>query len=367
MFNKIEFSNILKRINSTYDTMSEFASRASFDRTYISKYINLKLDKAPSPSILQKIADASKGIVSYIDLMKICGYLTLDIKEELENKLALFNLTEEEYYDAINCFMNDSTYIQSLAFMLNFTPEVELTKETQVLATILEYVMSFIPEEITIPKDKEIMSNKEKYLETQQKFYAIFDKALSSAKKFLLSLDVHKITHKNNISNEAERYVLNLYKSLTPPNQKESINYMKYLKNKQNKSFDTLSETSDELFVLRSKIQVLGQTAAGKPIEYADEGTFSSNICNVPKGADYALIVNGDSMEPDIKNGSIIYIHTQEEVENGTIAIIEIDGAVTCKKVYLEKNQLKLVSLNPKYEPMIIDKGNVRILGKVIL
>ena len=36
MFNLDKFSEILKKINGSYDTMSEFGKAASFDRTYIS-------------------------------------------------------------------------------------------------------------------------------------------------------------------------------------------------------------------------------------------------------------------------------------------------------------------------------------------
>lgn len=59
MFNKKTFSDILKKINHTYDTMTDFAKKADFDRTYISKYINMKLDNPPTPKILEKIAKAS--------------------------------------------------------------------------------------------------------------------------------------------------------------------------------------------------------------------------------------------------------------------------------------------------------------------
>lgn len=77
MFNKETFSNILKKINASYETMTEFAKKAEFDRTYISKYINQKLDNPPTPKILEKIAKASNGITSYTELMEICGYIDL--------------------------------------------------------------------------------------------------------------------------------------------------------------------------------------------------------------------------------------------------------------------------------------------------
>lgn len=77
MFNKQEFSNILQKINSTYTTMTEFAQKAAFDRTYISKYINMRLNNPPTPKILEKISNASNDVVTYNELMRICGYISL--------------------------------------------------------------------------------------------------------------------------------------------------------------------------------------------------------------------------------------------------------------------------------------------------
>ena len=154
--------------------------------------------------------------------------------------------------------------------------------------------------------------------------------------------------------NEPNQYVLDLYNSLSPEAQKDTVSYMRALKlvNKPN----------------RSKIQILGQTAAGQPIEYGDSYAQDvEDVEHIPKGADYALTVNGDSMEPVIKNGQVIYIKAKPDVEDGTIAVVEIDGAVTCKKVYKWKDHIELQSLNTKYEPIIITGGNFRILGEVLL
>ena len=74
MFSKDEFSEILSKINSSYSTMTEFANVAKLDRTYISKYINKKLNNPPTPKILEKIANASNEITSYEHLMRVCGY-----------------------------------------------------------------------------------------------------------------------------------------------------------------------------------------------------------------------------------------------------------------------------------------------------
>lgn len=118
MFNKEKFSSILKEINSTYSSMTEFAQKASFDRTYISKYINMKLDNPPTPKILEKLANASNGVTSYYELMKICDYIDLT---------ATFLLTNERK-DTNFCYWNkedlkdlgfDEIDVNKLAYLSN--------------------------------------------------------------------------------------------------------------------------------------------------------------------------------------------------------------------------------------------------------
>lgn len=99
MFDKNKFSKILKQINETYDSMTEFAQKASFDRSYISKYINLKLDNPPTPKILKKIAQSSNNVVSYPELMNICGYIDKDNDpyiQTLNQKIGFLNDTRED-------------------------------------------------------------------------------------------------------------------------------------------------------------------------------------------------------------------------------------------------------------------------------
>lgn len=74
MFDKNKFANILNEIVSHYQSISEFANVSTNGRSYISKYINKKITAPPSPKVLQKIANASKGLTTYNELMQICGY-----------------------------------------------------------------------------------------------------------------------------------------------------------------------------------------------------------------------------------------------------------------------------------------------------
>lgn len=97
MFDKEKFSSLLNEIVSKYSSISEFADISESGRSYISKYINKKIDVAPSPKVLNKIADSSKGVVTYIELMYICGYITDENMNELEDLLnKVYNLKNME-------------------------------------------------------------------------------------------------------------------------------------------------------------------------------------------------------------------------------------------------------------------------------
>ena len=59
----------------------------------------------------------------------------------------------------------------------------------------------------------------------------------------------------------------------------------------------------------------------------------------------------------------------QDDVENGEIAVVEIDGnGVTLKKVYFNYDDETVIlrSLNDKYEDRVLHPDEVRIIGKVV-
>ena len=51
----------------------------------------------------------------------------------------------------------------------------------------------------------------------------------------------------------------------------------------------------------------------------------------VPPEAEFAVRIRGDSMEPEIGDGSIAYVH-HAPVENGDVGIFCVDGDMFCKK-----------------------------------
>ena len=79
--------------------------------------------------------------------------------------------------------------------------------------------------------------------------------------------------------------------------------------------------------------------------------------------ADYALRINGDSMEPKYHSGDVILIQTTDTVEEGELGIFVLDGAGYFKKYGGDH----LISLNPKYAPIPLkDFEDVACCGRVV-
>ena len=118
-------------------------------------------------------------------------------------------------------------------------------------------------------------------------------------------------------------------------------------------------------------VPLLGEIACGQPIFASEEyGQFAE----LPSGirADFCLKAKGDSMVgARIMDGDLVFIRSQEQVENGAIAAVIIEDSATLKRVYLDpkKQILSLCAENPLYPPLLYSKEEleqVRILGKAV-
>lgn len=119
------------------------------------------------------------------------------------------------------------------------------------------------------------------------------------------------------------------------------------------------------------KIPLLGTIACGEPI-MAEENIEDYVEVDKDLHVDFALRCKGDSMiGARIKDGDIVYIHQQRDVENGEIAAVLIGDEATLKRVYKypEKNMLVLKAANPEFEDFIFtgaEVDEIGILGKAV-
>ena len=88
---------------------------------------------------------------------------------------------------------------------------------------------------------------------------------------------------------------------------------------------------------------------------------------DAPVQTSYTVDVKGDSMEPRLHNGDLLYVRQQDSVEDGEIGIFFYDGNVYVKKQEHHHGQLYLISFNPAYEPIEVNENmGFCCLGKVL-
>lgn len=86
-------------------------------------------------------------------------------------------------------------------------------------------------------------------------------------------------------------------------------------------------------------------------------------IPNIPKykKVDYAIGVNGNSMEPIFHDEDMLLIEMTEEIAYGDIGIFLVDGESYVKKL----GTGELISLNPQYENIPLT-GESKCMGRVV-
>lgn len=118
------------------------------------------------------------------------------------------------------------------------------------------------------------------------------------------------------------------------------------------------------------KIPIIGTIAAGIPI-FAHENIEGYDYISSSSHADFCLRIKGDSMiGARILDGDLVYIRKQQNVENGEIAAVLIDGEeATLKRVYKLNGSIILRAENPNYKEMVFTKKDAKeisIIGKAI-
>lgn len=147
----------------------------------------------------------------------------------------------------------------------------------------------------------------------------------------------------------------------------EALKRKGYLKKHANqpRGIETLQKKPKESIV---EIPLLGTIAAGEPIEAIE----NPETITVPKdslsksGRHFALRVKGDSMiDEGIFDGDTVVIREQSTAENGeTVVAIINQNEATLKRLYREKNRIRLQPANQSMQPLYPDGIDIR--GKVI-
>ncbi len=136
---------------------------------------------------------------------------------------------------------------------------------------------------------------------------------------------------------------------------------------------EKLSKKSNTIGDEVVQIPVYGKISAGLPIEMQTDSIIDHiyiEKSETKRGKFFALEVVGDSMDKIIPNGSRVVVRQQEELENGEIGVIAINGYEATVKRYERDNDnvyLYPESNNPEHrvQRYSLKETPVSILGKV--
>ena len=65
--------------------------------------------------------------------------------------------------------------------------------------------------------------------------------------------------------------------------------------------------------------------------------------------------------------GDYVVVSRNIDPRSGSIALVELNGEVTIKKIFFKDDQVVLQPANSQYEPILVtDKDQFRIIGKVV-
>ncbi|MDR0297737.1 MAG: LexA family transcriptional regulator [Streptococcaceae bacterium] len=157
--------------------------------------------------------------------------------------------------------------------------------------------------------------------------------------------------------------IIDIYRKLVPLRQQEVVNFAQDQWNEQNKVIAMISNKVEKTFEYR----VYERLSAGTGYGYTNDGDYDVVKFDKWVDHDYASWVYGDSMEPTYLNGSVALIKDTGFDYDGAIYAVDWDDSTFIKKVYREKDGLRLVSLNNKYSDKFAPyEDNPRIIGKII-
>ena len=113
---------------------------------------------------------------------------------------------------------------------------------------------------------------------------------------------------------------------------------------------------------------VLGEIAAGKPIEALDQREVIDLLPDAGDKDIFVLRVKGNSMiEDHIQNGDYVIVERRNVAENGETVVALIDNdRVTLKRFYREGERIRLQPSHPNMKPIFVREGDFAIQGVVI-
>ncbi|WP_295591824.1 XRE family transcriptional regulator [uncultured Streptococcus sp.] len=154
--------------------------------------------------------------------------------------------------------------------------------------------------------------------------------------------------------------IARLYNVLSNKGQNQVLEYTRRLVQEESRKIVTVSENLYEYHVYE-------KMSAGIGASVYDDRNYDTVYFNEELAHDFASWVSGDSMEPKYHNDSVALIRETGFDYDGAVYAVVWNSQTFIKKVYREKEGLRLVSINKAYKDIYIPYDeNPRIVGKIV-
>lgn len=178
-----------------------------------------------------------------------------------------------------------------------------------------------------------------------------------------------KLSEISGISKSTLSDYINCKTLINPGNVEKLAKAFNVKKSEIDPSFKTQSiyPVAEEKLI---EIPIVGQISCGNGmIAYEEIERYETTPKSWVNGGEYFYLrAKGDSMiNARIREGDLLLIRRQDDVESGEIAAVLIDEEAVLKRVYKnEQGNVILQSENPKYPPIVLNGDkNIKILGKL--
>ena len=397
-YNKDKFLSILNKLKESFGSQNKMAEALGISSSYITKIYDENTKNPPAPEYLKKIADNSKGVTTYDELMAVCGYQTENMETFVFNIYKEFKrfadyIKSNDTDSAIDIKSTISTFLKYLEKLsTNIYDEDEDGEE--IFLWDMFYNSNIIDDFGYIIGFMLLYDGFLKYLEKANcikiinyEFKNWFNKdeiyyIMNNYKKIILfsySNTNFEIIDKNSIialSDKIDEF--SNYLTLCIINDFDGKNLLSILfKQRVDETINNTEqyETQDNNTNNYKRIPVLGSIPAGIPIELIQDVIDYEDISEemLKGGKEYfALKVKGTSMWPKYLDGDTIIVLKQNDCESGQDAIVMVNGDDgTFKRVIKKDTGITLEPINQQeynsvsYSNEDIEKLPIKILGVV--
>lgn len=127
----------------------------------------------------------------------------------------------------------------------------------------------------------------------------------------------------------------------------------------------------------------LPDTSSSLPLPYADGGIragfpspsqdylsetidLNTELVTHPAATFYGRVI-GDSMSSEgIEEGDILVIDKSLEPTNGDLAVCQVDGEFTLKRLNIQKDRILLMPSSPDYSPIVVTEENQFMIWGIV-